>query len=189
MFDDENLAISLAVGTALLILTVIVGTVGAAPERDGTSAGALTISGGWASASLGAVRTSAAYVTIENEGLLDDRLVKVSVDGVPKAALHMHIHEDGQTRMRPVDGVPLRAGKTTALEPGGFHIMLTDLPAPLEAGTILPATLTFERAAPVLVELTVRDRSYKAAAGSKDDGDAPEEETSAGSAKPHEGAH
>jgi hypothetical protein len=48
-----------------------------------------------------------------------------------------------------------------ALEPGGFHVMLTGLRAPLHAGDKLPLTLTFRgadrRETAVTVQAEVRD--------------------------------
>jgi hypothetical protein len=44
-----------------------------------------------------------------------------------------------------------------ALEPGGYHIMLLDLVAPLEAGTTLEVTLTFEESGEQVVTADVRD--------------------------------
>ena len=49
-------------------------------------------------------------------------------------------------KMRQVDAVPLPAGQAVTLSPGGYHIMLVDLKAPLVAGQSFPLTLTFEKA-------------------------------------------
>lgn len=48
--------------------------------------------------------------------------------------------------MRPVDSIELPAGETVKLEPGGYHVMLLELAAPLTAGQTFPVTLTFEEA-------------------------------------------
>lgn len=59
--------------------------------------------------------------------------------------------------MQEVDRIPVPAGGSVALEPGGYHIMLMDLVAPLEVGTTLTVTLTFEEAGEVVVTAEVRD--------------------------------
>ena len=59
--------------------------------------------------------------------------------------------------MQPVDEIPVLAGETVALEPGGYHIMLLDLAEPLEVGTSITLTLTFELFGPVDVTAEVRD--------------------------------
>ena len=63
----------------------------------------------------------------------------------------------GQMTMQPVDSVDLPAGETVALEPGGFHIMLIDLVAPLETGQEIEVTLTFENAGERTITVPVRD--------------------------------
>ena len=59
--------------------------------------------------------------------------------------------------MSPVDRIEIPAGGQTKLEPGGFHIMLMNLAAPLENGSTIKVTLTFETAAPQTVDVDVRD--------------------------------
>ena len=63
----------------------------------------------------------------------------------------------GEMAMRPISSLELPAGETVALEPGGYHIMLLELVAPLEAGDTVEVTLTFERAGEQVVTATVRD--------------------------------
>lgn len=58
--------------------------------------------------------------------------------------------------MRPVDSIALPAGEAVALEPGGFHIMLLDLVAPLEVGQRIEVTLTFAEAGEQTVTADVR---------------------------------
>ena len=61
------------------------------------------------------------------------------------------VHEmkmDGDVmRMRALpDGLALPAGKTVALTPGGYHVMLMDLKAALPKDSTIPLTLTFKDA-------------------------------------------
>lgn len=63
----------------------------------------------------------------------------------------------GEMTMQPVDSVELPAGDTVVLEPGGYHIMLIDLVAPLETGQEIEVTLTFENAGERVVTVPVRD--------------------------------
>jgi periplasmic copper chaperone A len=60
-------------------------------------------------------------------------------------------------QMRPVDEIPVPAGATVALEPGGLHVMMLDLAEPLEIGSTIELTLTFEQAGEVVVTAEVRD--------------------------------
>lgn len=74
-----------------------------------------------------------------------DELVAASVD--PSIAGTVEVHEvimqDGMMRMQEVAGIPLPAGEPVTLEPGGYHLMLLDMPAMLDAGTDVDVTLRF----------------------------------------------
>jgi copper(I)-binding protein len=63
--------------------------------------------------------------------------------------------DNGVMKMRQVDGIDLPAGKTVALKPGGYHIMLTGLAQPLAAGQSFPLTLDFAKAGARQVTVSV----------------------------------
>ncbi len=48
------------------------------------------------------------------------------------------------------------AGKSVVLKPGGYHLMLTGLKAPLKQGDLLKLTLVFEKAGAIDLEATVQ---------------------------------
>ncbi len=56
--------------------------------------------------------------------------------------------------MRPVEAIPVAAGGTVTLAPGGLHMMLIGLRQALKPGDSFPLTLRFEKAGPV--ETTVK---------------------------------
>ena len=100
--------------------------------------------------------TSAAYLTIENSGSEPDRLVGASSPAAKTVEIHEMVDDGGTMRMRPLaDGLAIPANATTTLEPGGYHIMLIDLKAPLKAGDRFPLDLTFEKAGRRQVEVVV----------------------------------
>ena len=57
--------------------------------------------------------------------------------------IHEMAMDAGVMKMRAVPGLPLPAGKTVDLAPGGYHVMLMDLKQPLKDGEKVPLTLTF----------------------------------------------
>ena len=64
--------------------------------------------------------------------------------------------ESNMMMMRELkEGMPLPAGQTVELKPGGNHIMLLSVTEPLKAGDSVPLTLTFASAAPVEIRATV----------------------------------
>lgn len=137
---------------------------GAAAQAHDYSFGDLRLTHPWAKASLKGVPNSAAYMTITNNGETDDTLVAASADVSEAVELHTMTMKDGVMRMRRLeDGVPLPAGQTVVLAPGGKHIMLIGLKDQLKAGSSFEMTLTFENAGEQQIDVTVRDRQPEAA--------------------------
>jgi hypothetical protein len=54
-------------------------------------------------------------------------------------------------------GLALPGGEAVAFEPGGLHVMLEDLAAPLTAGQEVALTLAFEHAPDLAITVLVRD--------------------------------
>jgi copper(I)-binding protein len=108
----------------------------------------------WARASAGATKTGAAYLTITDNGA-PDRLIGLSTPVAQTAELHESMAEMGTMKMRPLPGLALVPGKPVTLAPGGYHVMLVGLKAPLKQGDNFPLTLQFEHAAPLTVTVAV----------------------------------
>ena len=53
------------------------------------------------------------------------------------------------------NGLNIPAHSTVRLAPGGYHIMFTRLKKPLEKGETISATMTFEKAGPIVVQFPV----------------------------------
>lgn len=138
----------------------------AMPGMASQPSAAVGVKDAWARASAGAATTGAAYVTLTG-GKQADRLVSVSTPLTPMAQVHESSMDGGMMRMREVPGVAIPAGQTVTFKPGGYHVMLMDLKAPLKAGQTFPLTLKFEHAAPVTVDVAVRPIGA-AAAGAQD---------------------
>ncbi|WP_415183672.1 copper chaperone PCu(A)C [Phaeovulum sp.] len=92
-------------------------------------------------------KSAAGYMVISNEGKSADRLIGVETPAAEAASVHeTDFGSDGVARMRALDGLAIDAGDIVTLEPGGMHVMLMGLTAPLKAGDVVPATLVFEHA-------------------------------------------
>jgi copper(I)-binding protein len=65
----------------------------------------------------------------------------------------------GEMVMQEVDSIVIDAGGSVDLMPGGYHIMLMEIAAPLELGTKFDVTLTFAKAGKVTVTAEVRDEA------------------------------
>lgn len=101
--------------------------------------------GAWARATVQGQRSSGAFMTlVAREPVTLVRIV-TPVAGV--AEVHEMKMEGDVMRMRAVDAVELAPRQPLALRPGGYHLMLQELKAPLRAGTSIPLTLVFRTAA------------------------------------------
>ena len=98
-------------------------------------------------ATVGSMSSSAAYVSVMNHGKTADRLLDATSNLARKTELHLMEMDNGVMRMRPIEGgIDLPAGKTIHLAPGGYHVMLIGLNAPLTADGIFEITLVFQNA-------------------------------------------
>jgi len=150
------------VATALATVSLV--ATGAAVNAQSPAPGPLTVEGAWARVSPMMERAGAAYLVIRYSGTTDDALVSVSSSAATVAELHETRDDDtGQMMMSQVESIPIPAGGMAELRPGSFHIMLIDLVAPLEAGAIVPLTLTFESGATLDVAAPVGDGPAAAA--------------------------
>jgi copper(I)-binding protein len=97
---------------------------------------------------------AAGYLTIANSGPADVLLAVESP--VATASLHRSSMQGGMATMRQMAaGLPAPARQTVVLSPGGDHIMLAGLTRPLSQGQKIPATLVFQRAGRVKIEISV----------------------------------
>lgn len=130
------------------------------------SAGQVQVTQAWARATPGKSTIGAAYATVTAPA--GDRLVAAATPVAGVAEIHQHTMENGIMKMRQVDAVPLPAGQAVTLSPGGYHIMLMDLKAPLVAGQSFPLTLTFEKAGTIETKVMVGGVGASGPAGAMD---------------------
>lgn len=88
--------------------------------------------------------TTGAFMVLKNAGAKDVKLVKADNPASKVTELHTHINEGGVMKMRPVKDIEVKAKGEAVLQPGGLHVMLIDLKAPLKEGDMIPLTLTFD---------------------------------------------
>lgn len=102
----------------------------------------ISVTNAWARATVPGQQVSGAYMQIQSDA--DARLVGASSTAVPRVEVHEMKMDGDVMRMRQVQSIDLPKGKTVSLEPGGFHIMLMNLPKPIAAGDVIPLTLVVE---------------------------------------------
>jgi periplasmic copper chaperone A len=150
------------------------------------SAGSIEISDAWARTSPMVSGAGAAYMVIKNTGSEADALLGGSspaaksvevhetylVEESPAASMGMGGMESpeasmdggmgsgssgGMMGMRRIESLEIPAGGSVELKPGGYHIMMIELTAPLKAGDKVEITLNFAKAGDVKVTADVKD--------------------------------
>ena len=183
--------------TALVaIAAVVVGLSALAPAARSADGAPLRVVGAWARATPGGATVGAAYAEIHTPASAGDKLLRVTTPAAGRAEIHTHVNEDGVMKMRRLEALELEPGTVVKLEPGGKHLMLFDLKAPLSDGATVPLTLTFERAGSIEVTAKIAPIGAKkpntgsasgAAAGSGDGKNAKDKAgSSAGSSSGHD---
>jgi hypothetical protein len=102
--------------------------------------------------------TSAVYFSVLNGLDHDVRLVSASSPVAAVVETHETVNDNGIMRMIPQpDGFLIPARQSLKLEPGGKHIMLIDLAAPLAVGDKFPLTLSFDTGEAMSITVPVMD--------------------------------
>lgn len=120
------------------------------------TAGNIKIETPWLRATPGGATVGAGYVKITNSGTEADRLTGGDFAIAGRVEIHEIADDGGVKKMRALaGGVDLRPGVAVTFAPGGLHLMLLDLTAPLVSGAVIRGTLAFEKAGKVPVDFAV----------------------------------
>lgn len=108
----------------------------------------------WARATVQGQKGTGAFMSITaTEGT---KLVGLTSPVAGVAEVHEMKMEGDVMKMRALPGgLDLPAGKTVELKPGGYHVMLMDLKAPLAKDSTVPMTLLFKNAKGVESKLNI----------------------------------
>lgn len=109
-------------------------------------AGSLHLMDARVRASLGQNPNTAGYLTIHNAGKENDALIGASCTCAREVQLHLMTTRGGIMKMEKADALNVAAGKALELKPGGAHLMLLGLKAPLKAGQTVTISLRFRNA-------------------------------------------
>lgn len=105
---------------------------------------AVKVDGAWARASVQGQKGTGAFMRLTAKD--GARLVRAESPAAGVTEVHEMKMEGDIMKMRAVPVLDLPAGKTVELKPGGYHVMLLDLKAPLAKNTSVPITLVFQDA-------------------------------------------
>ncbi len=142
----------------LVLALVLVGC--SSPNAAPPAAPQVSVEGAWTRTTTGAKdpTMTAVFLTIVNPGSADVRLVGADCARAGVVQIHDMVTVDGRLVMQQVEGgVVVPSGSHLHLTPGGKHIMLMQLPAPLRVGERVALTLHFSDGASVDVSAPVKE--------------------------------
>jgi len=104
----------------------------------------ITVKDPWVRATVPQQKATGAFMQITAPKAA--RLVEASSPVAGITEIHEMTMDKDIMRMRAIPGIDLPAGKAVELKPGGYHVMLMDLKAPITEGQDVPVTLVIEGA-------------------------------------------
>lgn len=144
---------------ALLALCACSGEKAAAPQQgkalscETSETGAVAATGAWLREQKDATAMSAAYFTLCNGAMTPATLTGVSTPAAGRAEIHQSSRdENGVVSMAPAGEIILAPGERVLFEPGGKHVMLMALAAPIASGDHAALTLQFANGASIVVD-------------------------------------
>ncbi|MGB0411461.1 MAG: copper chaperone PCu(A)C [Pikeienuella sp.] len=120
----------------------------------------------YAFATTASAKAGGAYISVLNHGDAD-RLLDAASNVAKRVEIHEHRHVEGVMKMRQVKaGIEVPKHGEMVMAPGGYHVMLMGLHAPLVEGETFDVTLIFEKAGEMTVSVPIVDRAeHKAGHG------------------------
>ncbi|WP_439537640.1 copper chaperone PCu(A)C [Methyloversatilis sp.] len=104
----------------------------------------ITVKDPWVRATVPQQKATGAFMQITAPKAA--RLVEASSPVAGVTEIHEMTMDNDIMRMRAIPGIDLPAGKAVELKPGGYHVMLMDLKAPITEGQDVLVTLVIEGA-------------------------------------------
>jgi len=140
----------------LLLAAALPATAVLAAPPDARS---IVVSDAWTRPTAAGMPMGVAYFVVHNQCKKADAIVAATTPAAAHVEFHRTTLDGGVARMRPLGEIPVPAQGKVEVTPGGIHLMLVDLVAPLTAGARVPLVLELRDAGKVRVELAVENRA------------------------------
>lgn len=108
------------------------------------SADHINIHNAWIPEAAPVAKVMAGYMDISNRDKDNSFITRVTSPQFKKVEIHSMYHKDGMMHMEKQEKLELPAGKTTSLEPGGFHMMLFNPKKWYQAGSNITLNITLD---------------------------------------------
>lgn len=117
----------------------------------------LSVSDGWVRWVPPVTGNSAAYFRLHNEGKKAVELVSVESPVAKAVEMHTTLDENGLSQMKLLGKIAIPAGDSVEFNPGGNHLMLIGLKAPLQEKQAVNFTLHFADGETLQMSLPVQN--------------------------------
>lgn len=123
--------------------------------------GNLLIEEAWAGPAQSGIGSVAAYVIINNQGDIRDRLVSVESPMAESAIIHQRSMRKGAWSLAALpSGIDIPAQADLIMSPAGVHIVLAGLKQPLRTGSEIPLILTFRDGRQARIQATMKTLGF-----------------------------
>jgi len=140
-------------GRLIIVLAAFAVLVAACSSGDD----AVTVEDPWGRPSPSSAENAAFYMQLDGAAE-DDLLMSASSSACSVVELHETQMSDGVMSMQHLpQGIPVPAGATVALEPGGLHVMCMGVQSPFTVGDMIEVGLEFENSGSMTVEAEIRE--------------------------------
>ncbi len=140
--------------TLLNALLVTVMGLASVAQAQNAKVGSVQIENAYTRATVPGQMVAGGFMNVENKGGVD-LLISASSPIAGEVQLHEMAMEGNVMKMRQVKDIPIPAGGSVELKPGGMHLMFMNIKAPLTAGETVPVKLKFAKAGEVEVKFPV----------------------------------
>ena len=123
-------------------------------QAQDAKVGSIKIENAYVRATAPGQPAAGAFMKIDNSGAAD-QLLSASSPAAGEVQLHQMSMEGNVMKMGQVKDIAVPANGSVDLKPGGYHIMLMNIKAPLKVGETVPVKLKFAKAGEVEVKLPV----------------------------------
>jgi len=136
------------------LLSIALMAFAASIQAQDAKVGSIKIENAYVRATAPGQPAAGAFMKIDNSGAAD-QLLSASSPAAGEVQLHQMLMEGNVMKMGQVKDIAVPANGSVDLKPGGYHIMLMNIKAPLKAGETVPVKLKFAKAGEVEVKLPV----------------------------------
>jgi len=98
----------------------------------------------------------AGYMKLKNVSTRSLRIIAVESDIFMHVDIHESVEKNGMMSMRPLPALPIPAGATVELAPGGIHLMMMGPKQTLKPGDQVSITLQFADDSKQTLQMTVK---------------------------------